>query len=451
MALIVTNVVATSTVDQAKPRASIEVQGAVAGVVVQVPVSEISFIDLTYTADAQVFAADSSYVSPLVEAELDRTGRYKIIFLTVQMLDGTRLQISKGARDAFSLADALDKNFTKKLLDQAQPKEDLAFSLAKHLVDTFGLADEAARDFAKSLVDSLTTTDGQSTHLYKFLSDGFALNDSLDAGDGLVYQVIKNVSNVVFAAEVHKVDLSKLLTDAASLIDLPMLTVSKPFTDQFTQTDFTTVQAEKGLSDAQVVIDVMVRAISKSLTDLAEALDTHAMLIDKPLTDLLGLEDAQQLSVSKATADAVSVAAMVQVNAQKALADNVLANEYSYMSVAKAVADSLLVDDVFNKILNKGVPETVTMTDSLVRTLIYIRNIFDAFAVNDSTGVGDGLAVQSIKTISNVAFLADAFLKQYALRKTETITSSDAGSLVSQGYCDLSYFAEDYVGAIRSF
>jgi hypothetical protein len=451
MALIVTNVVAKSTVDQAKPRASIEVQSAVAGVVIQVPVSQISFIDLTYSTSVQVFAASSSYTSPLVDVELDRTGRYKIIFLAVQMLDGTRFQIFKGARDTFSLTDALDKSFTKKLIDQAQTQEELAFSLSKYLVDTFGLADDAAKVFAKKLVDSLTTADAKSTHLYKLLKDGFALNDSLDAGDGLVYQVLKNVANVVFAAEVHRVDLSKLLQDLVGLVDVPKLTVSKRFTDQFTQSDDASLQTSKALFDAQVVIDSTVRSVSKSLNDLAVALETHSLSINKPLTDLFGLADSLQLSVSKATADAVSVASDLQISAQKALADSLLATDYSYLLVGKVVADSLLVDDEFNKVVNKGFSDSAVLTDLLTRTLVFIRNLSDAFAVNDSTGVGDGLAMQSIKTIANVAFMNDVFLKQYALRKTETITGSDTGSLVSQGYCDLSYFAEDYVGAIRSF
>ena len=39
----------------------------------------------------------------------------------------------------------------------------------------------------------------------------------------------------------------------------------------------------------------------------------------------------------------------------------------------------------------------------------------------------------------------------FGKRPLDTIPITDAGSLRSQGYCDFTYFQEDYVGASRTF
>lgn len=71
--------------------------------------------------------------------------------------------------------------------------------------------------------------------------------------------------------------------------------------------------------------------------------------------------------------------------------------------------------------------------------------------MNDSADLADGLYFQAVKNFSNVAFATDNDVLSLALSKAETVNTADSGVLLSQGYCDLTYFAEDYVGATRAF
>jgi len=50
-------------------------------------------------------------------------------------------------------------------------------------------------------------------------------------------------------------------------------------------------------------------------------------------------------------------------------------------------------------------------------------------------------------TVSDFLASTVAFARAF----TETTSATDAGSLRSQGYADFTYFAEDYVGASRTF
>lgn len=79
------------------------------------------------------------------------------------------------------------------------------------------------------------------------------------------------------------------------------------------------------------------------------------------------------------------------------------------------------------------------------------KTLRDAFGINDTAVIGDGIAFTSSKFAANVFTPSDRYISELSKALTDATTASDSGLLVLQGYCDQSYLAADYVGISRSF
>ncbi len=81
--------------------------------------------------------------------------------------------------------------------------------------------------------------------------------------------------------------------------------------------------------------------------------------------------------------------------------------------------------------------------------------------IAEATGVTDDLDGEAtadddqemtfVKVRSNLATLSDAFAHSIGRGLSDTIGSSDSGSMRGQGYCAFDYFSADYVGYTQSF
>lgn len=398
MAIRITGNSAAVSVSQVKARASVSVLTPVAGVSAQIPVSAISYIDLSITA------------------ELDTTGRYRLITETVVLSDNTRLTPTKVFGDAVSVAtDQVVRGVGKVLNDPVTPFEDLRYSMAKRLQDSYGLTDAHAISFATSAASMVVSGDTSVNHFFKVLNDGFAMNDSFDATDGLLYTITKSINNVAFATDVLRFDTEKLLTDSQDVIDQPFKEVGRPLSDDFTLVDAAALEPGKGLFDYQELSDEITRDTGKGLADQVEPTESLRFDVDQVMADSQSLAD-------------------------------VLAK-----FLDKALADSFIQTDALAHETGKYLTDTALVADSFDRVVAYVRELQDGVGINDQAGIGDGVAFTFNTLFANVAFAGDTQQLTPGLAKQDSITTSDTGSLVSQGYCDLTYFAEDYVGSYRAF
>jgi hypothetical protein len=84
-----------------------------------------------------------------------------------------------------------------------------------------------------------------------------------------------------------------------------------------------------------------------------------------------------------------------------------------------------------------------------------LRSFSDGFtATDDIDGVvtpEDDQKVQFFKNTTNTVGITDAAALQLSISLSEAPAATDSGLIVSQGYCDITYFAEDYVGESRTF
>lgn len=162
--------------------------------------------------------------------------------------------------------------------------------------------------------------------------------------------------------------------------------------------------------------------------------------------------------------------------------DSVTVVENTAFVVSKiADADSFYLADSTATTLAKAASDSVTMSDSVVTVLIFLRDFADTVSLTDSAAKLISPAyVETVSTSDTnvVAFdsgkadsfsLADSASIIYSPAYSDTVSSpdtttlftnkpfsetmstSDSGSVIAQNYCDITYFAEDYVGEYRTF
>lgn len=429
-----TTAVVTSVV---RPTASISVVVPQVGVAYAVPVSSVAYIALS------------------VAEELDVTGRYRFIADAQVVVDATALSPEKLLGDTLApQASHLSFALAKPFSDTQEVTDTLVAAVSKIVADSYGVPDAAVHELTKAAFDAFPLTDDSIYALNKFLADGVAMNDAFDATDGSLYSIAKYFMNVAFVDETLRRDVDKALVDAvlaseAKAIDF----VKAPFTETLAPpTDFSFLVAQLTKADAAAVGDAAVLDLTKPLSDVFTYAEFLQHELTKPLSDVSLAGDMYAAHVTKPFAAAANASdAPVTRVISKYLGDSVVLVDVAQATIVviRDFTDPASVPDSLTAVVTKPTSDAVANADT--STYAISKLLADGFALNDMADVGDGITFSFGQTVANVALIADNSTRQPQLGKAEAISAADSGSLINQGYCDLTYFAEDYVGATRSF
>jgi len=239
-------------------------------------------------------------------------------------------------------------------------------------------------------------------------------------------------------------------------------------------TDSAAKAVGKGLTEVAQASETLVKSYGKTLSDNSNASDLAAKTFGKTTSDTATPSDATVLGLNKtltdtafATDDVNGVAAdddqVIQV--VKVLSEIVVPNETFVRAVgySREFLDSVLSADVAAKTFIKNLTDTVNASDDAQVSNAKIESPTDGSNVTDQAVIGFGKGLTESPTAADAAF--KGFIK--GLTETPTATdsavivagkalidstsASDAVTVISQGYCDITYFAEDYVGTSRTF
>lgn len=170
------------------------------------------------------------------------------------------------------------------------------------------------------------------------------------------------------------------------------------------------------------------------VTDAYAALDQTFITTAKTFADSLSVADSiPTLSVGKAAADSISLADAITIT----------------LIFLRDFADNAGVTDAKAYSFVKSLVDTATTTDQLHFAITKLLS--DGVGINDAFDLNDGATYSFTKALTNVSFVTDAAVLQAQKVATDTVAMSSSGSLISQGYCDPTYFAEVYVGEYRTF
>lgn len=163
------------------------------------------------------------------------------------------------------------------------------------------------------------------------------------------------------------------------------------------------------------------------------------------------ISDAVNKAVAKAVKDSVTTGDKVSISSSIRLVDSVAFTETFLATLVfiRSFTDAVTMPDSLKSSTTKSLADALVSTDALRSTIN--KYLADGVAMIDSFSATDGLLYAFSKYLSNVIFVQDSVVVYPSKVFSDMIFTQDAGSLRSQGYCDFSYFAEDYVGESRTF
>ena len=168
--------------------------------------------------------------------------------------------------------------------------------------------------------------------------------------------------------------------------------------------------------------------------------------------EIVIVSDAVSLAVTKAlSSPEIMLSDTTVFDTVKGLSDSVGFTEVFLATLVflRDLADTAVVSDAHAVAFSKPATDSVSASDASVRS--FFKNLTSGVAMNDSFAAGDGLTYSFAKGITNVVFAADAANFSHSKSVSDMIGTTDAGVLAIQNYCDITYFAEDYVGEFRTF
>ena len=230
--------------------------------------------------------------------------------------------------------------------------------------------------------------------------------------------------------------LFRFIGETIGIADSSVLTFSKPLTDSSTIADISAlsfVPATK--TDSVTSSDSSVRTPQLGKTETISVADSNALAFTLgTVTESLATNDSPALNFQKPVAETVSFSdsALVMLIFIRDFFDTLTLSDTSSLSFAPATK-----------------VETVTSGDSSYYA--FDQFLTEAFAMNDLADVGDGISFEFIDFTANVVTITEAAVISTASSATDSFSLSDAGVGSIQDYCDITYFAEDYVGIQFTF
>lgn len=167
--------------------------------------------------------------------------------------------------------------------------------------------------------------------------------------------------------------------------------------------------------------------------------------------DTITETDATALAITKQLADITELAEQISLGFNTSFADSQAMSDLFTLSTTfnRDFADTASFSDVFSQSLDK--PLADSMSDADAATLAVAKLIADSMAMADSVvgitftdGEDDALAIDDLGMDDDPEWNLGKNL-------SDTASTTDAGLLIMQNYCDITYFLEDYVGESRTF
>ena len=242
--------------------------------------------------------------------------------------------------------------------------------------------------------------------------------------------------------DTQTLDITKNLTETPSVVDSDVITLLKRLTDSGAITDDDVLTIVKGLTETPAVAEAHIFALTKPLTDSSSVSDLPSLRSVKPLTEAPSATDNDTLDVTKIAGDDTNhdycdLTYFAEDYIQGDRTDRAYVAESNVVSITKFLNDQTFVtDDLDGEASAEDDQEIAfvkTRTDIGVvsetfdRTVVYLREFTE----------NGGATESAVKLTTKF--------------RSDSGAVSDSGDLRSQGYCDFTYFAEDYVGASRAF
>ena len=304
--------------------------------------------------------------------------------------------------------------------------------------DEADVSEQHTLGVSKNLSESPTVADNDTLTVAKNISDPVALTD-VD-----ILAALKALSEAPSVSEAHVTSLTKPLSDVGAVAEDAALRAVKPLTEAAAITDNDTLDVAKdvGGDTAQDYCDVTYFLEDYTVGDRLDRIflgDEQEFTYVKNLTDQTFVTD--DLDGQASTEDDQEIS-FVKTRTEIASITDVFDRDVAYI---RNLSETPAANDSPAKVVTRPAADSGTVTDTFAKNVVYLRKPTDSFNTSDSDTIDFG-AVKS-----DDGLLSDSEVKLGGKFITESPSAVSSGTLRSQGYCDFTYFAEDYVGASRTF
>lgn len=254
-------------------------------------------------------------------------------------------------------------------------------------------------------------------------------------------------------ASLDTTNKNPFIIDTEIVFDKVLLEVAKRFNETISFSDaITKIDTAKNITDNASVTDTLTTLLIfiRKFSDTANISEQKSISFLRSVVDSFSLQDKATRSTLKNISDGV------------AMQDGADIHDGLITVITKYIMNMAFVSDANNKDIGKVLKDTQSTSDTITKQLS--RPLFDSFNATDthifafSTIKFDSIALLEQISLANsklisgdfVAF-SDQIVKNIGSKLNDSATPDDAGWLYAQGYCDITYFLEDYVGEYRTF
>lgn len=331
-----------------------------------------------------------------------------------------------------------ERGLNKYVRDYINEVDELTFAFGKSLVDYPEAADAITSVvLAKPFTDTYEAPDAVS------LMIGFnrAFADAVGNSDGITgLTAVKLLLEELAVADEFALDLAKELEDSVTVVDNAdansgdglEYTEVKPSSDNVGTSDTATADVQKKLADTVALAEAVRAVLEKLLADVVTASEEAKLVFGLALADAYSVADAfdRVFEAIRAFSDGASTSESLAFDSEKALADSTLATEVlsRVFTALRDVSDTQAVDDSYVLGSAKAISDSQAVDDFFARVFGANRDVADSILTSDV-----------LASIGIEKLLTDA------------ANAVSSGSLRMTDYADITYFAEDYVGATRTF
>jgi hypothetical protein len=306
--------------------------------------------------------------------------------------------------------------------------------------------DATFRVVGKTLTDTFGQTD------YAIKSSALAKNDSISTPDFVIrtLEYIRRFTDTIDFAHQVSFTFSRPLADNFALSDSAAKGFTKPLSSSFSLSDTApTFLYQLAYTHSVSLQEVFRTVFSKALVDSAGTVDATQFNLGKRSVDVFYVPDSISRDTSKALFDSFTHTDLAAKDAGKSLVDSFPLSDFAVRNTLKGLSDSFSSSETLSRVVDMGMFDSFVLSDH--SSLNIGRVINDGVAMNDSADLADNITYQAVKYINNLVFVADTSTRAWDTNKADSVSLVSSGILSSQNYCDLSYFAEDYVGLSRRF
>ena len=377
----------------------------------------------------------------VVKAEQGNFLLFASFFDTFYVEDGTRPSDAlffgyfKTFDDASAVADLAAKSLIRGISDPSYVVDSEVIRFVKGEFEQVGSVDTQSFGFGKALND-LVSGIGDQVFIFakKFPEDPVGVSEASTLGTAL------GKSDPAVLQDEPAFGVGKAEVDAFSAADVNTLGIGKVSNDQVTAVEDTaTLASGKALTDQPVSTDNDIIAFAKALVEhgyVSEAIDT--LNVGKVFTDVSATSDViNTLGLGKNLSDTVGFTD--DVDGAASILDD------QEMQFHKARTHVASVSEVFERQVNYDRVFTNSSNTSDSTNMVTGKHIYDIPVASET------LAKSLARLRSDSALLGDATVVSPGKVVLDLTSSTDTGSLRSQGYSDFTYFAEDFVGASTTF